>query len=206
MSNGNPWLTSVSSPPILPFDAGPTAHLALPSTVGPPKLPLVELVRFSRLRSSCVDYLSIIYVWKWRWYDWHARWGARSWEKIYNGGKSVKKKIGRRNWKIFCQDIVKYFSWTDIFWLCLFTKLKLRISRIKQLKEKSNCSDTASDWFNNKITNKISVNFTTVYYYEIRKFQNVFFLSSSYLRLFQPNFPSALYPSRTHDDTSIAQF
>lgn len=63
MSNGNPWLTSVSSPPILPFDAGPTAHLALPSTVGPPKLPLVELVRFSRLRSSCVDYLSIIYVW-----------------------------------------------------------------------------------------------------------------------------------------------
>lgn len=43
MSNGNPWLTSVSSPPILPFDAGPTAHLALLPPPLATKLPLVEL-------------------------------------------------------------------------------------------------------------------------------------------------------------------
>lgn len=139
MSNGNPWLTSVSSPPILPFDAGPTAHLALlpppgyeASSRGTGTCPFL---RFSRLPVSIIYRL---FMYGSNWYnmlDGELDRGRKFiiWrEKIWEG---IVGKVGKN---FFCQDIGqinkspcwwtikgKIFSRIDyMLWLCAVSVYK----------------------------------------------------------------------------------
>lgn len=148
MSNGNPWLTSVSSPPILPFDAGPTAHLALlpppgyeASSRGTGTCPFL---RFSRLPVSIIYRL---FMYGSNWYnmlDGELDRGRKFiiWrEKIWEG---IVGKVGKN---FFCQDIGqinkspcwwtmkgKIFSRIDyMLWLCAVSVYKTTKDKLKAI-------------------------------------------------------------------------